>query len=126
MSLRAQALADVGSILENTTDWAQPITLIAPDGSTTAMNGLTGDISRQIEPDSGAIVKGRTIRVTLRIESLPVGARPEATNDSAANPWRVSFPRITSAVVTEYAVVATDPDDSMGSIVLELGDYESL
>ena len=123
MSLRDQALLDAQGILENSQDFGEPITLIAPDGSTTPMTGLTGDISVMIEPDSGAIVKGRRVHVTLFIKSLPAGERPVSKRKLSEKPWRVSFPRITNSVVREYAVVATDPDDTMGTIVLELGEY---
>ncbi len=126
MSLRDQVLVDVAGIVENSLDFGEPITLIDPLGASTAMTGFTGDISAVIEPDSGAIVKGRRVHVTLRIASLPAGARPVAGNDLGVKPWRVSFPRITTGTVTEYAVVGTDPDDAMGTIVLELGEYRSL
>ncbi len=123
MSLRDQVLADVAGIVENSLDFGEPITLIEPDGTTNAMTGFTGDISAVIEPDSGAIVKGRRVHVTLRIASLPAGERPVVKNKLTDKPWRVSFPRITTGTVTEYAVVGTDPDDAMGTIVLELGAY---
>lgn len=124
MSLRDQAVADVEAILGNTLDFGQDeITLIDPSDTSTIVTGFTGDISTSIDPDTGAIVKGRTIHVAVPISSLPAGARPAAQNDRSLKPWRVSFPRITSAVITEYAVIGTDPDDSMGAVVLELGEY---
>ena len=96
MSLRDQALLDVKGILEATSDFGQAIVLTDPAGATTNLTGLTGDIARAIDADSGAIVKGRTIHVTLRIQSLPAGPRPVAQNDALLKPWRVSFPRVTT------------------------------
>lgn len=123
MSLREQAVTDVKHILENPLDFGQVVTLTDPAGVATVLAGHTGDIARAIDPDSGLIIKGRSIHVTLAIPSLPAGPRPEVSTDPVANnPWRVSFPRITTAVVTQYAVVGTDPNDSLGHIVLELGN----
>jgi hypothetical protein len=123
MSLRDQALADVGAILESTLDFGQAITLTDPAGTSTPMTGWSNDISTSIDPDTGALVKGRRVHVTLRIASLPAGPRPVAQNDKSLKPWLVSFPRITTAVVTQYAVIGTVPDDSVGSIIVELGEY---
>lgn len=125
MSLRDQVLTDLRSILRNESDFGQAITLTDPSGATTAMIGLTKDISRAIDADTGVLVKGRTITVTVPIADLPAGARPEATHDTTVKPWLVSFPRITSAVVTGYAVIGTDPDDSVGGFVLELGNWNA-
>lgn len=125
MGLRDQARDDVGAILENATDFGQAISLTDPSDVTTEMVGHTTDISRAIDPESGMIVKGRQVYVKLRITSLPAGARPVAAGDLSVKPWRVSFPRITTAVVTQYMVVATDPDDSLGTIRLELKNYRA-
>ncbi len=123
MSLREQIQADIGAILNNETDFGEAITLVDPDGATTPMVGLTGDISTVIDPDTGAIVKGRRLHVTVSTLDLPAGPRPEAQNDDTKKPWRVSFRRLATAVVTQYAVVASDPDDAMSAIVLELGEW---
>ena len=123
MSLRDQVLADIAGIVESTTDFGEPITLTDPSGTATALTGLTGDISLAIDPNTGALVKGRRLHVTLRIASLPAGDRPVGQNNPALKPWLVSFPRITTGTITQYAVIGSDPDDSMGSIVLELGEY---
>lgn len=125
MSLRTLAQSDAKAILEDTKDFGQAITLTDPAGVATAMTGFTGDISTIIDPDSGAIIKGRRLHVSLHISSLPAGPRPVAQNKSALKPWTVSFTRLTSAVTTQYAVIATDPDDSIGSINLELGQYKT-
>lgn len=127
MSLREQAAADAKLIIENTLDFGQSdVDLVDPDGVVTSMTGLTGDISVLVEPDTGRIVKGQKIHVTLAISSLPAGPRPIAVSGLNSKPWLVSFPRIETAVVTGYAVVATWPDDTMSTIVLELGEYKPL
>lgn len=122
MSLRDQALADAQFALENASDFGQDINLIAPDGTVTPMRGYTGDITELIEPDSGQIVTGRSIHVMLFINSLPPGPRPVGIQDLNGIPWRVSFPNISSKVVKSYGVRATQPDDAMGTLSLELGD----
>ena len=127
MSLRAQAAADAKRIIENTLDFGQAnVDLVDPDGVVTSMIGLTGDISVLVEPDTGRIVKGQKIHVTLAISSLPSGPRPVALSGLSTKPWLVSFPRIETAIVTGYAVVAAWPDDTMSTIVLELGNYKPL
>jgi len=126
VSLRDQILSDLNGIIENTTDFGQPIVLTDPDGASTNLTGLTGDISTIIDPDSGMLVKGRNLRVTLKIQSLPAGPRPAAQPDRTKKPWLVSFPRITTGASTEYAVIGTTPDDSMGAIICELGEWRSL
>lgn len=124
MSLRTRAEADARAILENTSDGGQAITLTDPDATPTVMTGFTGDVSTAIDPDTGAIVAGRTVHVSLAIASLPAGARPAAQPDATLKPWLVSFPRIVGGAVTQYAVVRSQPDDSLGYINLELGNYK--
>lgn len=126
MSLRDQALLDVQGILEGPGGFSEEIDLIEPDGTVNPMTGFTGDITAMIEPDSGAIVKGRRVHVMLFTKSLPAGARPIARPKLTDNSWRVSFKRITTAVATTYAVVAVTPDDSMGTISLELANHKPL
>jgi hypothetical protein len=125
MSLRVQANADVAAIIGNTDDFGQAsIDLVDPAGTATlGLTGLTNDITSAIDPDSGMIVKGRRVHVTLAITSLPAGPRPTAQNDLGAKPWLVSFPRLTSGTTTQYAVTGTWPDDALNSIILELGNY---
>ncbi len=125
MSLRSQVLVDVKAIIENTLDWGQAIALTDPAGVTTNLTGLTGDISRIIDPDSGLIVKGKQLHVTLFINSLPAGSRPEGQGDLSLKPWLVSFNNISSGTPTQYVVLTTDPDDSMGTLICELGEWKT-
>jgi hypothetical protein len=123
MSLRDQILADLEGIIENASDFGQEITLTDPDGVATDLVGLTGDISTIIDPDTGMLVKGRRLHVTLKIQSLPAGPRPEAQSDTSKKPWLVSFKRVTSLASTQYLVIGSVPDDSMGAIICELGEW---
>lgn len=123
MSLRAQAKLDAESIVRNTSDFGYDVTLTDPAGATTPLVGLTGDISTVIDPDTGTAVKGRRIHTTLAIADLPAGARPKAQNDDTLKPWLITFKNLVSQVDTTFAIVASDPDDTLGLINFELAVY---
>lgn len=125
MNLRDLAALDAQRILESDADAAVAVSLIDPAGVITLMKGHTGDINALIETETGAIIRGRRIDVRLSILSLPAGPRPVAKTRQSEKVWRVSFPRVVTGFVTEYAVVGTSPDDSMGIIILELGNLAS-
>jgi hypothetical protein len=126
MSLRDRAVSDVAAILRNTLDGGQPITLTDPsDVATAGIIGWTSDVSSAIDPDTGAIISGRSVRVTIDVGQLPAGPRPKAQSDSSLKPWRVSFPRITTAATTQYAVTRSLPDDTLGMITIELGNWSA-
>lgn len=124
MGLREQAMADATAIVEDhLTGFGQPITLTAPDGSSTTVHGLTGEISAVIDPETGLLVRGRSAYAIVRITSLPPGARPVGVRDEAGKPWLASFGRATTGAVQHYKIVTTQPDDSLGDLVMELEPY---
>ena len=124
--MRSRVVADIGRILKGPKGFGVDIDLISPDGTVSPLRGFSGDITAYIEPDTGALVKGKRLHVTLFTQDLPAGDRPKASPGLSVKPWRVSFPRITTGVETTYAVIAVTPDDSAGSIVIELGTTNSV
>lgn len=125
MGLRDQALLDSGRIIESVVGFGQAVTLTNPAGVQTALTGLTGEIARLIDPDTGVPVSGRTVHVTLHMPSLPAGGRPQGVNDTSQKPWTVTMPNLVTGGNVTFAIVATDPDESIGQITVELSAYRA-
>lgn len=121
--LRELAESDLSFIMEDTTGgFAWPFTLTNPAGTSAALAGLTNDISALIDPETGALVTGRSATVTLRTSSIPDGLGvPQGIPDASAKPWTVAFQDI--ALLDHLFKVSTArPDRALGitSLVLEV------
>lgn len=125
MGLREQAEADLGMIVENTSEWGWPITLTDPDGKTEQLVGLSNDISLAVDPDTGMLVSGRTATVALRISTLRTkgfAENPKNIPDSNRRPWVVGFKDI-NQVPNLFKVIKSNPDRAIGVITLILETY---
>lgn len=125
MGLREQAEADLGMIIENTSEWGWPITLTDPDGKTEALVGLSNDISLAVDPDTGMLVSGRTATVALRISTLRAkgfAENPKNIPDSNRRPWVVGF-RDINQVPCLFKVIKSNPDRTLGIITAVLETY---
>lgn len=125
MGLREQAEADLGMIIENTSDWGWPLSLTDPDGKTEPVTGLSNDISLAVDPDTGMLVSGRTATVAVRISTLRklgFAENPKNIPDSNRRPWVVGF-RDINGVPCLFKVIKSNPDRAIGVITLILETY---
>lgn len=125
MGLREQAERDLGAIIEDRASWGWDIVLMAPDGHSAELTGLSTDISLAIDPDTGELVSGRTASVALRISSLRLkgfAENPKGISDSKSKPWVVGFKDINGTPCL-FKVFKSNPDRAIGAITLILEAY---
>ena len=95
MGLREQVEADLAAILEDAAGgFGSTIQLTDPDGVTAELVGLSNDIAAAVDPETGALVAGRSVEVLLRISSIISAglALPSVTTDPRnVKPWKVRF-----------------------------------
>lgn len=125
MSLRQQAEADLGLIIEDeTSGFGWPITVTDPSGTVRPLTGLSDDIAQIIDPDTGEAVSGRLASVALRISSLTTAglALPVGIADSGIKPWIVEFDDINGNPY-KFKVSQSNPDRALGLVTLLLELY---
>ncbi len=126
MGLREQAERDLGAIIEDRALWGWDIVLMAPDGHSAELTGLSTDISLAIDPETGELVSGRTASVALRISSLRLkgfAENPKGISDSKSKPWVVGFKDINGTPCL-FKVFKSNPDRAIGAITLILEAYK--
>lgn len=121
--IRNQAERDLGSILEASTDFGEPLTLTDPAGftGTAQLYGRTGDVGSFIDPDTGVTVTGRYATATVRLSTLTTNgfsSVPKAIADATLKPWLVAYDGLTRKVK------ASQPDYTAGVVVMILESYE--
>jgi hypothetical protein len=105
MGLRAEAESALSEILEDQDLWAWPITVTDPGELSASMSGRSNDISQIIDPDTGAVVSGRSASVALRISSLTEAGFttiPRGIMDEDSKPWLVAFDDINTRHDNRY------------------------
>ena len=126
MSLREQAEADLGIILEDDINgFGWPITITNPAGVSESLVGFSSDITQLIDPETGAAVSGRLASVALRIKSLVLAGfteLPRNIPDATSKPWLIQFDDINGNAFT-FKVSDSNPDRAMGLIVCVLEAY---
>lgn len=122
MGLREQAALDSQAILGDTSGFGWPFTLTSPAGVTTALVGLTTDISVTIDPETGVAVTGRKASVVVSLASLPV--LPETVPERERRPWIVSFTS-PHGTIGSWKVIEVLPDRAVGVVVLLLEGYHA-
>ena len=125
MSLRTLAQLDNQKIIEDTAGFGWPITVTDPSGTQVAMVGNSYDIGVQVDPDTGALVAGRTATVTLNLKSLNANGldTPRNITDRASKPWLVTFNDLHGTEQT-FKVISFFPDNTLGFVTCQLGNYE--
>jgi hypothetical protein len=124
MSLRVQAEADLGSILENTNEFGMAVTLTSPSGQSLSMTGLSNDISMTIDPETGQLVGGRYVNIALRLSTIHNAGleTPRGIEAKTQKPWRALVTGI-DGVQTLFKVVRSYPDRAIGQVTLVLEGY---
>jgi len=119
MNLRQQAEADLAFILEdNATGFGWPITVTAPDGTSSPLTGSSNDISQVVDPETGQVVSGRSASVALRVASIfeaGFNSLPVGVTDKNSKPWLVAFDDINGNPYT-FKVIQSNPDRTLGLI----------
>lgn len=127
MGLRAQAALDAQAILTNTDDFGWPITVTDPAGTSAALTGFSNDITQVIDPQTGAVVSGRTATAALSIATLTEAGfteLPYGVVSAGQRPWVIAFDDINGQPWT-FKVMASDPDRTLGIVVCFLEEYQS-
>lgn len=129
MGLREHASELLQQIL-NDEDCAMgwPIVLIDPAGfqSVAPLIGRTQDIAQVIDPDTGVLVSGRLVTVAIYMQDIidaGYPSLPRAIADTSQKPWVVRFDDQAGASY-QFKVVESNPDRTLGDIVLHLEVYE--
>lgn len=123
MGLRDQAERDLAFLIEDSVaGFGWPITVATPADAEFPLVGLSSDIARMIDPETGMVVVGRTATVALRASSVDAAGhgRPVGIADAAVKPWRVTFNDLGGAPHT-FKVVSVDPDETLGVLLCVLG-----
>jgi hypothetical protein len=126
MGLRAQAAADLRSILEDSTaGFGWPITITNPAGATASLTGFTNDISKFTDPSTGMMVGGRSTEISIPIAALVAAGlgQPDNIDDSASKPWVVAFNDVQGNAYT-FKVCDASPDATLGVVVCSLEAYK--
>ena len=126
MNLRLQAEADLEFILEDSsTGFGWTITVTDPSGTSSPLTGASNDISQVIDPETGAVVSGRSASVALRVASIfeaGFNSLPVGIADSNSKPWLIQFNDINGNSHT-FKVIQSNPDRGLGIVTLILEAY---
>mgnify|MGYP000601476612 CR=1 FL=1 len=125
MGLRQNASADLKSILENDqTGFAHDIVLIPPVGDEIALKGTTTNISSIIDPDTGQLVSGNYVEMSLVMASVYASTPdlPKAEPSANKKSWKAKFSNI-SGVENTYRIIETLPDKELGVLVCILESF---
>ena len=121
--LRTLAEADLAFIVEDdVAGFGWPIVLTSPADVDTSLVAITTNTLDMSDPDTGTGVAVRRNSVTVRTSSLPgtgPADYPVAVADGASKPWRVTYSDLRGNSHI-YRVRDTEPDDTLGVIVLHL------
>lgn len=125
MGLRAEAEETLSEAVEDDDLFGWAVSVTDPDELTKPMYGLSTDISQIIDPDTGAVISGRSASVALRISTLTTlgfSSLPQGIEDESSKPWIVVFNDIGGTSHT-FKVMGSNPDRAIGLVVCELELY---
>lgn len=124
--LREQAEADLAFLVEDPNGFGWPVRVTDPGGAFADMVGLSGNISRLIDPDTGLFVSGNVAHITLRLTTLRTKGLgiPKAIADQSVKPWLITFDDILGKAYT-FKVKQSFPDTTIGVVVCILESYSN-
>ena len=125
MSLLDLAKADHASIVSDTVSgFSQLLTLINPQGLSVVVAGLAADVGQTVDPDTGVMIVGRRVTVSLLTGPLRTSGigEPRGIADAGSKPWVVRF---ADAHGNEHAfkVIQAMPDYVLGRVDCLLEAY---
>ena len=126
MGLRDIATADAIEIIQDTVTGGDEIIITSPAGVSEDFLALTNDIHFSIDPETGETVTGRQCSVTVLSSDLVTAGFSEikGIHDTNSRPWVVQMTDINGVTAT-FKVVESHPDNTMGLMVLILGEYST-
>lgn len=124
MGLREDLAASARTFIEDEAGFGWPVQVTTPLGETTALVGLTTDITNLIDPETGIAISGRMASLTLPIGALTDAGLglPIAQPEKTQRPWLVRFADV-GGKPHLFAVREAKPDRAMGVVVLMLEAY---
>jgi len=126
LNLRAQAEADLSFTVEDSVNgggWN--MVLNSPAGVAYPIVGISDNIGRAIDPQTGQIVTGSLVNVTLRLASLTTSGVPFGVTNLTAVPWTVTISNL-RGTSTKWKVLRSATDETLGVIVLTLGTHKQV
>ena len=123
MSLRDVAEQDLYRILTDQAGFRVDLQLTDPAGQSATLGGFSNDISQAIDPDTGQMVSGRFVHVTIALRDLDAQDLPRGRSRRTDPAWLVSFDNPAGIGTVNGAVIESHPDRSLGYIVLVLEVY---
>jgi hypothetical protein len=126
MGLRDIAASDVIEIINDTETGGDEITITSPAGVSETFNALTNDIHFAIDPETGETVTGRQCSATVLSSDLVTAGFTDIKGipDTNSRPWVVQMTDI-NGVTASFKVVESHPDNTIGLMILILGEYSS-
>ena len=124
MSLRAQAQADLATILGDPSAFGNTVRITDPTGAFFDVVAQTTDVSRVMDPQTGIAVSGNAASIVVSHTALvAVGAGvPVGIPDTTQKPWVVEFTDA-RGTARKFKVVESMPDRELGCYVLILESY---
>jgi len=124
MNLIEQAERDLDFVLEDKdSGFGVTVVLIDPDQFQYTIIGQSTDIALMIDPDTGALVRGRTAEITLRLSSVlsACGTIPDKSEDGTG--WILQYENINGDEWT-FSIGSAEVDRKIGVVkfTLELLD----
>ena len=116
MGLCEEAATDLVSILEDVDGgFGRRCIVAAPDGSSAPLAGRFNDVAQSIDPDTGLVVSGRTVTLTLPLASIKAAglSEPRAEREPGVEPWTVEFLDAAPGQRT-FVISDVQPDRSYG------------
>lgn len=109
------AAADLRTILEDASGFGRPVIVASPGGVSARLVGRVNDISQSIDPETGLLVSGRTVTLTLALASLREAGLPEprACQEPGVEPWTVELLDAEPGQ-RNFVISAVRPDRSYG------------
>lgn len=125
MGLRDLASQDLNLIMsDKDTGFGWDITLTNPEQQTLIVVGFSNDIGKNIDPETGTPVSGRSPTIAIPMKPLlDAGFEfPVGISDSSMKPWVVQFNDI-NGTPHKFKVAQTFPDRGLGIIECKLEAY---
>lgn len=126
MGLRSRATAALNRIINDSEQaFGWDIVITDPDGNVGNLVGRSTDISMLIDPETQAVVSGRSASIAVMIADLTSEGlgMPVGIADGAVRPWVVDVDDI-EGVPGKFKISQSNPDRALGIVVCFLEAYQ--
>lgn len=123
MGLLEQATADIERITSNSNEWAAELSFTATNGQTAVINGLHTKHHLAVDTD-GNTVNSKNAHASFSEKFLIDVGYPvrNSGGEVSMKNHRVNV-KDSTGIVKNYVVIEAYPDETIGLIVLILGDF---